>query len=92
MHLSDQDSSLSAGGLQDSAAGSGLAQTLQQEFSLVNLQIRNVNVEVSWCPMIVRKSFKGGRAVLLSLLTLHQVFGFNVVTLNTTLSSLMDDH
>lgn len=52
MHLSDQDGSLSAGGLQDSAAGSGLAQTLQQEFSLVNLQIRNVNVEVSWRPMI----------------------------------------
>ncbi len=25
----------------------GLPQTLQQEFSLVNLQIRNVNVEVS---------------------------------------------
>lgn len=73
MHLSDQDGALSAGGLQDSAAGSGLAQTLQQEFSLVNLQIRNVNVEVSWCLMIVRK-----RAVLLSLLTLHQVFGFNV--------------
>lgn len=44
--LQDQDSSLSAGGLQDSAAGSGLAQTLQQEFSLVNLQIRNVNVEM----------------------------------------------
>uniref|UniRef100_A0A669BSS4 WD repeat domain 59 n=1 Tax=Oreochromis niloticus TaxID=8128 RepID=A0A669BSS4_ORENI len=43
--LSSQDS-LSAGGLQDSAAGSGLAQTLQQEFSLVNLQIRNVNVEM----------------------------------------------
>lgn len=30
-------------GRQDPA---GLAQTLQQEFSLVNLQIRNVNVEV----------------------------------------------
>lgn len=30
----------------DSALGSGLPQTLQQEFSLVNLQIRNVNVEV----------------------------------------------
>uniref|UniRef100_A0A669D0M2 WD repeat domain 59 n=1 Tax=Oreochromis niloticus TaxID=8128 RepID=A0A669D0M2_ORENI len=47
--LSSQESeghSLSAGGLQDSAAGSGLAQTLQQEFSLVNLQIRNVNVEM----------------------------------------------
>uniref|UniRef100_A0A8C6KWW3 WD repeat domain 59 n=1 Tax=Nothobranchius furzeri TaxID=105023 RepID=A0A8C6KWW3_NOTFU len=34
------------GGHQDLAAGSGLAQTLQQEFSLVNLQIRNVNVEM----------------------------------------------
>ncbi|PWA22161.1 hypothetical protein CCH79_00020383 [Gambusia affinis] len=34
----------------DPAAGSGLAQTLQQEFSLVNLQIRNVNVEVSLRP------------------------------------------
>ncbi|XP_004539926.1 GATOR2 complex protein WDR59 isoform X1 [Maylandia zebra] len=44
--LQDQDGSLTAGGLQDSAAGSGLAQTLQQEFSLVNLQIRNVNVEM----------------------------------------------
>ncbi|XP_076003001.1 GATOR2 complex protein WDR59 isoform X1 [Genypterus blacodes] len=30
----------------DAAAGSGLPQTLQQEFSLVNLQIRNVNVEM----------------------------------------------
>ncbi|MEQ2217347.1 hypothetical protein XENOCAPTIV_006262, partial [Xenoophorus captivus] len=29
----------------DQDSGSGLAQTLQQEFSLVNLQIRNVNVE-----------------------------------------------
>ncbi|KAM7405598.1 hypothetical protein PAMP_000034 [Pampus punctatissimus] len=38
--LQDQD------GRQDSAAGSGLPQTLQQEFSLVNLQIRNVNVEM----------------------------------------------
>lgn len=71
MHLSDQDGSLTAGGLQDSAAGSGLAQTLQQEFSLVNLQIRNVNVEVSWCLMIVRKRFKGGRAVLSSLMDDH---------------------
>ncbi|XP_042276196.1 GATOR2 complex protein WDR59 isoform X1 [Thunnus thynnus] len=33
-------------GRQDSAVGSGLPQTLQQEFSLVNLQIRNVNVEM----------------------------------------------
>uniref|UniRef100_A0A3B4TVS5 WD repeat domain 59 n=1 Tax=Seriola dumerili TaxID=41447 RepID=A0A3B4TVS5_SERDU len=31
---------------QDSAVCSGLPQTLQQEFSLVNLQIRNVNVEM----------------------------------------------
>uniref|UniRef100_A0A3P9NQX9 WD repeat domain 59 n=1 Tax=Poecilia reticulata TaxID=8081 RepID=A0A3P9NQX9_POERE len=30
----------------DPTAGSGLTQTLQQEFSLVNLQIRNVNVEM----------------------------------------------
>ena len=38
--FSDQDGALS------SAVGSGVPQTLQQEFSLVNLQIRNVNVEV----------------------------------------------
>ncbi|XP_028332324.1 GATOR complex protein WDR59 isoform X2 [Gouania willdenowi] len=42
--LSDQDGSSTA--RQDSAEGSSLAQTLQQEFSLVNLQIRNVNVEM----------------------------------------------
>ncbi|KAM8762694.1 GATOR2 complex protein WDR59 isoform 3-T3 [Acanthopagrus schlegelii] len=41
-NLQDPDS----GGRQDSAGGSGLTQTLQQEFSLVNLQIRNVNVEM----------------------------------------------
>ncbi|XP_027137018.1 GATOR complex protein WDR59 isoform X1 [Larimichthys crocea] len=35
-----------SGGRQDSAVGSGVPQTLQQEFSLVNLQIRNVNVEM----------------------------------------------
>uniref|UniRef100_A0A8C4DW14 WD repeat domain 59 n=1 Tax=Dicentrarchus labrax TaxID=13489 RepID=A0A8C4DW14_DICLA len=35
-----------SGGRQDPAVGSGLPQTLQQEFSLVNLQIRNVNVEM----------------------------------------------
>lgn len=35
---------LLGGGRQDAP---GLPQTLQQEFSLVNLQIRNVNVEVS---------------------------------------------
>lgn len=44
--LPDQGGSLSSGGRQDSVVGSGLPQTLQQEFSLVNLQIRNVNVEV----------------------------------------------
>ncbi|CAN9506551.1 unnamed protein product [Ophioblennius macclurei] len=44
--LQDLDVSLASAGLQDPAAGSGLAQTLQQEFSLVNLQIRNVNVEM----------------------------------------------
>lgn len=36
---------LMGGGRQDAP---GLPQTLQQEFSLVNLQIRNVNVEVQW--------------------------------------------
>lgn len=41
MHLSDVES----GGRED-LVGTGLPQTLQQEFSLVNLQIRNVNVEV----------------------------------------------
>ncbi|XP_071346023.1 GATOR2 complex protein WDR59 isoform X2 [Trachinotus anak] len=45
-NLQDQDSSLSSGGRQDLAVCSGLPQTLQQEFSLVNLQIRNVNVEM----------------------------------------------
>ncbi|XP_033475901.1 GATOR2 complex protein WDR59 isoform X1 [Epinephelus lanceolatus] len=39
-NLQDQDGALS------SAVGSGVPQTLQQEFSLVNLQIRNVNVEM----------------------------------------------
>ncbi|KAM3625977.1 uncharacterized protein V6R79_020733 [Siganus canaliculatus] len=33
-------------GRPDSALGPGVPQTLQQEFSLVNLQIRNVNVEM----------------------------------------------
>uniref|UniRef100_A0A3Q3GXG3 WD repeat domain 59 n=1 Tax=Labrus bergylta TaxID=56723 RepID=A0A3Q3GXG3_9LABR len=41
-NLHDPDS----GGRHDSAGGSGVPQTLQQEFSLVNLQIRNVNVEM----------------------------------------------
>lgn len=39
-NLTDQDGALG------SAVGSGVPQTLQQEFSLVNLQIRNVNVEM----------------------------------------------
>lgn len=39
--VSDQDGALGSG-----AVGSGVPQTLQQEFSLVNLQIRNVDVEV----------------------------------------------
>ncbi|XP_054627018.1 GATOR complex protein WDR59 isoform X3 [Dunckerocampus dactyliophorus] len=46
-HLHDQDGVAGSGGRLDSAASSSLPQTLQQEFSLVNLQIRNVNVEVS---------------------------------------------
>ncbi|XP_056267913.1 GATOR complex protein WDR59 [Pseudoliparis swirei] len=39
-NLQDQDGALS------SVVGSGVPQTLQQEFSLVNLQIRNVDVEM----------------------------------------------
>ncbi|XP_075939292.1 GATOR2 complex protein WDR59 isoform X5 [Anarhichas minor] len=39
-NLQDQDGSLA------SVVGSGVPQTLQQEFSLVNLQIRNVDVEM----------------------------------------------
>ncbi|KAM9410649.1 GATOR2 complex protein WDR59 isoform 2-T2 [Pholidichthys leucotaenia] len=46
----DPDSLAPPADVEDTAAGSGsgsgLAQTLQQEFSLVNLQIRNVNVEM----------------------------------------------
>uniref|UniRef100_A0A8K9WXJ2 WD repeat domain 59 n=1 Tax=Oncorhynchus mykiss TaxID=8022 RepID=A0A8K9WXJ2_ONCMY len=42
-HLQDQAGALTSGGRHDSSA---LPQTLQQEFSLVNLQIRNVNVEM----------------------------------------------
>uniref|UniRef100_A0A672ZNW8 WD repeat domain 59 n=1 Tax=Sphaeramia orbicularis TaxID=375764 RepID=A0A672ZNW8_9TELE len=58
--LQEQDSGLSAGGRQDAAAlGSGLPQTLQQEFSLVNLQIRNVNVEMDAvnCSCVVSAHF-----------------------------------
>ncbi|XP_035483629.1 GATOR complex protein WDR59 isoform X1 [Scophthalmus maximus] len=54
-----------AGNLQDpgvalgSVVGSGLPQTLQQEFSLVNLQIRNVNVEMDAvnCSCVVSAHF-----------------------------------
>ncbi|XP_064820056.1 GATOR2 complex protein WDR59-like [Oncorhynchus masou masou] len=42
-HLQDQAGALTSGGRHDPSA---LPQTLQQEFSLVNLQIRNVNVEM----------------------------------------------
>ncbi|XP_036820232.1 GATOR complex protein WDR59 isoform X1 [Oncorhynchus mykiss] len=42
-NLQDQAGALTSGGRHDSSA---LPQTLQQEFSLVNLQIRNVNVEM----------------------------------------------
>ncbi|TNM90549.1 hypothetical protein fugu_002838 [Takifugu bimaculatus] len=43
----------------DSVLGSGLPQTLQQEFSLVNLQIRNVNVEMDAvnCSCVVSAHF-----------------------------------
>uniref|UniRef100_A0A8K9XEH8 WD repeat domain 59 n=1 Tax=Oncorhynchus mykiss TaxID=8022 RepID=A0A8K9XEH8_ONCMY len=43
IHSCDQAGALTSGGRHDSSA---LPQTLQQEFSLVNLQIRNVNVEM----------------------------------------------
>ncbi|XP_077419336.1 GATOR2 complex protein WDR59 isoform X2 [Vanacampus margaritifer] len=59
-HLHDQDGVSTAGGGQDTpAASSGLAQTLQQEFSLVNLQIRNVNVEMDAvnCSCVVSAHF-----------------------------------
>ncbi|XP_061613356.1 GATOR2 complex protein WDR59 isoform X3 [Phyllopteryx taeniolatus] len=62
-HPHDQDSVSSPGGSQDcavaAAASSGLAQTLQQEFSLVNLQIRNVNVEMDAvnCSCVVSAHF-----------------------------------
>lgn len=47
-HTSCLSSDPDSGARQDSSA---VPQTLQQEFSLVNLQIRNVNVEVSCCSM-----------------------------------------
>uniref|UniRef100_H3BW40 WD repeat domain 59 n=1 Tax=Tetraodon nigroviridis TaxID=99883 RepID=H3BW40_TETNG len=50
---------LDSGARQDSVLGSGLPQTLQQEFSLVNLQIRNVNVEMDAvnCSCVVSAHF-----------------------------------
>ncbi|KAF3686154.1 GATOR complex protein WDR59 [Channa argus] len=58
-NLQDQSISLNSGGRQDSVVGSGLPQTLQQEFSLVNLQIRNVNVEMDAvnCSCVVSAHF-----------------------------------
>uniref|UniRef100_A0A3B4AK40 RWD domain-containing protein n=1 Tax=Periophthalmus magnuspinnatus TaxID=409849 RepID=A0A3B4AK40_9GOBI len=54
------DDPMSSGSKLDSAAvGAGLPQTLQQEFSLVNLQIRNVNVEMDAvnCSCVVTAHF-----------------------------------
>ncbi|XP_072320918.1 GATOR2 complex protein WDR59 isoform X3 [Eucyclogobius newberryi] len=56
----DLDVSMSSSSKLDSAAvGAGLPQTLQQEFSLVNLQIRNVNVEMDAvnCSCVVSAHF-----------------------------------
>ncbi|XP_055086308.1 GATOR complex protein WDR59 isoform X3 [Periophthalmus magnuspinnatus] len=56
----DADDPMSSGSKLDSAAvGAGLPQTLQQEFSLVNLQIRNVNVEMDAvnCSCVVTAHF-----------------------------------
>ncbi|XP_051920171.1 GATOR complex protein WDR59 isoform X2 [Hippocampus zosterae] len=67
-HPHDRDGISRAGGGQDSAAASsGLAQTLQQEFSLVNLQIRNVNVEMDAlnCSCVVSAHFGTHRVRLL---------------------------
>ncbi|XP_055010272.1 GATOR complex protein WDR59 isoform X2 [Boleophthalmus pectinirostris] len=49
----------SASKLDSAAVGAGLPQTLQQEFSLVNLQIRNVNVEMDAvnCSCVVTAHF-----------------------------------
>ncbi|XP_061127715.1 GATOR2 complex protein WDR59-like isoform X3 [Syngnathus typhle] len=60
-HPQDQD------GGRDSTASSGLAQTLQQEFSLVNLQIRNVNVEMDAvnCSCVVSAHFGAHQVRLL---------------------------
>lgn len=44
----------------------GVPQTLQQEFSLVNLQIRNVNVEVG-CPIGRARLARRGPELRLSL-------------------------
>ncbi|XP_062247810.1 GATOR2 complex protein WDR59 isoform X1 [Platichthys flesus] len=58
-NLQDSGASLGSGARQDSVLGSGLPQTLQQEFSLVNLQIRNVNVEMDAvnCSCVVSAHF-----------------------------------
>ncbi|XP_069386399.1 GATOR2 complex protein WDR59 isoform X2 [Paralichthys olivaceus] len=55
----DSGVALGSGARQDSVVGSGLPQTLQQEFSLVNLQIRNVNVEMDAvnCSCVVSAHF-----------------------------------
>ncbi|KAK7919207.1 hypothetical protein WMY93_010491 [Mugilogobius chulae] len=56
--MHDPDVAMSSGSKLDSAAA-GLPQTLQQEFSLVNLQIRNVNVEMDAvnCSCVVSAHF-----------------------------------
>ncbi|XP_077448423.1 GATOR2 complex protein WDR59 [Stigmatopora argus] len=69
--LAHQGGVSSRGGARDPAAAaassSGLAQTLQQEFSLVNLQIRNVNVEMDAvkCSCVVSAHFGSHRVRLL---------------------------
>ncbi|XP_029000003.1 GATOR complex protein WDR59 isoform X2 [Betta splendens] len=58
-NLQDHSVSVNVAARQDSVLGSGLPQTLQQEFSLVNLQIRNVNVEMDAvnCSCVVSAHF-----------------------------------
>ncbi|XP_077569375.1 GATOR2 complex protein WDR59 isoform X3 [Stigmatopora nigra] len=65
--LTHQGGVSSRGGARDPEASSGLAQTLQQEFSLVNLQIRNVNVEMDAvkCSCVVSAHFGSHRVRLL---------------------------
>ncbi|XP_061731812.1 GATOR2 complex protein WDR59 isoform X2 [Nerophis ophidion] len=66
-HPHDPDGVAGSGTRQDSAASSGLPQTLQQEFSLVNLQIRNVNVEMDAvnCSCVVSAHFGSHQVRLL---------------------------